>query len=128
VRILIVEDHLGIRAALEMLLQIEGYFAVGVDRGDDALALLQKEQFDLVLLDLYTDGISPSEFMIGLRELAVRQNFVRPAVGVLSASQGIESETRQIGADFMVRKPFEHEELLSHVERMRSRLPVSAYA
>lgn len=110
-RILIVEDHAGIRMALELLLEGEGYSAKAVERGEIGLELHGVEPFDVVLLDLNTDGIPAELFM---RRLAKMK---RPAVGVLSGSVHAESEAKRIGADFVVKKPFQHDELLAQIEK-----------
>ena len=128
-RILIVEDHSGIRIALEMILELEGHYAVAVDRGEDALAMLQAsaEPFDVVLLDLNTNGITADEFMGKLNELCQSQSVSRPRVGILSGSSTIEREAKRIGADFIVKKPFEQEQILAAILDSSSHLPGDEY-
>ena len=51
-RILIVEDEKPMAHALELKLTHAGFEAQSVGNGEEGLALLEKEKFDLVLLDL----------------------------------------------------------------------------
>jgi len=60
-RILIVEDDLNTLSGLVEILQDEGYDSVGVKSGQEALKLLQNEQFDLMLTDLRLPDIDGLE-------------------------------------------------------------------
>lgn len=101
-----------------MTLKLEGYEALAVDRGEDALTQLQTESYDLILLDLNTNGMSALDFMQQLNELCATQGVSRPVVAVLSGSTGIEFETRRIGAQFSIRKPFEYEDLVRRIREI----------
>jgi two-component system, cell cycle response regulator CpdR len=57
-RILLVDDEASIRLTLSTLLQRRGYLVTCAARGEDALPLLDREHFDLLLLDLKMPGIS----------------------------------------------------------------------
>jgi CheY-like chemotaxis protein len=56
--ILVVEDHADTRKALVRLLAIEGYTALAVETGSQALALLREHRPRLVLLDFGLPDIS----------------------------------------------------------------------
>lgn len=111
-KILLIEDDSAIRFALEALLSLEGYQTRCVDRGEDALVFLTREEFDVILLDLHTDGMSAEEFV----QLLPRQ---RPPLGVVSASHWADAEARKLGADFFIRKPFDQNELLEALGRFQ---------
>ena len=51
-KILIIEDEKPMAHALELKLAHAGFSAQSVGNGEEGLALLEKEKFDLVLLDL----------------------------------------------------------------------------
>ena len=51
-RILLVEDDASIVRALSELLRAEGYEVVDAARQDDAIHLLERDRFDLALLDV----------------------------------------------------------------------------
>lgn len=65
-RILIVEDEKPMARALELKLESSGFDAVMVFDGDEAMKILKKEKFDLMLLDLIMpkkDGFAVLEFL-----------------------------------------------------------------
>jgi DNA-binding response OmpR family regulator len=57
-RILVVDDEAPIRMTLERLLQRRGYAVRAAGSGEQALALLGQQTFELLLLDLKLPGIS----------------------------------------------------------------------
>jgi DNA-binding response OmpR family regulator len=114
--LLVVEDDPGIRRAMEFTLGSHGFRTLVTDRGETALALLQREHIDLVLLDIMLPGISGLEVC---RELRARGHEV-PIV--LVSARGTEDDVIRglgEGADDYVTKPFRSGELLA---RVRARL------
>jgi DNA-binding NtrC family response regulator len=55
--VLIVDDEDTIRESCASVLQQEGFQVKSVHRGDDAMQLLKRRSFDIVLLDLYMQGV-----------------------------------------------------------------------
>lgn len=121
-RILVVDDVPENRRLLEAVLEPRGYSVVGAGDGATALALVESEQPDLVLLDVLMpelDGYAVCERLRANEETAVL-----PVIMVTS-SEG-EEKTRAIeaGADDFIPKPFNHHELLT---RVRSLLRIKRY-
>jgi DNA-binding response OmpR family regulator len=123
VKILVIEDHSGIRMALQMFLELEGFQVSAVDCGEAGLEHLSVQDFNMVLLDLSTDGITAEEFMLGFDQIFLDSKRSRPTVGVLSANDRIESKAHEIGADFFVRKPFDHNELMGRIKSFQNSRP-----
>ena len=113
-RILLAEDEEAMRAYLARALTNAGYRVETVDRGTDALPLLESERFDLLLSDIVMpemDGlelaqrcaeISPSTkvmFITGFAAVSLRASREQPAAKVLS-------------------KPFHLRDLVLEVERV----------
>jgi DNA-binding response OmpR family regulator len=123
-RILSIEDHDGIRIALEILLELEGHVVVSVDRGEEALRQLRdpaQDAFDLILLDLTTNGMTADEFLKQLRELGAAGEISAPPVCILSASAHIEGEARRLSTEYFIRKPFDPADLMDTLERLQRR-------
>ena len=57
-KILIVEDDTSIQNLLKELLTLENYQTTHAYSGSEALLLLEKNQYDLILLDLMLPGLS----------------------------------------------------------------------
>ncbi|MDH5298699.1 MAG: response regulator, partial [Desulfobulbaceae bacterium] len=55
--VLLVDDELSMREFLRILLEKEGYQAVTAANGEDALAALDKQSFDLIISDIRMPGM-----------------------------------------------------------------------
>jgi len=107
--ILIVDDERGIREQLEGILRDEGASASSVGSGEEALAALSRELFDLVLLDVLLPGIDGIEVLRQARAAGHRTPVV-----VISGHAGAELAVRAVregAADFM-EKPLSLERVL----------------
>ncbi|KTR84918.1 two-component system cell cycle response regulator CpdR [Novosphingobium fluoreni] len=114
IRILLAEDDQAMRTYLSRALQNAGYDVVAVDRGTDALPLLQQEAFDLLLSDIVMpemDGI----------ELAQRCNEVSPHTKVMFIT-GFAAVTlrasREAPQARVLSKPFHLRDLVLEVQRV----------
>jgi len=112
-RVLVVDDdHAMGKMVVDRLLR-RGYEAVGRNEGEEALALLLSEEFDVVVTDIRMPGMS------GL-DLCTRIVSHRPdlPVVVITAFGSLDSAIAAIraGAHDFVHKPFEIEELVLRIE------------
>ncbi|MBY0344573.1 MAG: response regulator [Sphingomonadales bacterium] len=113
-RILLAEDEDAMRAYLERALTNAGYTVSAVDRGTDAVPLLETGEFDLLLSDIVMpemDGIELAQrcaeisphtkvmFITGFAAVSLRASREQPAAKVLS-------------------KPFHLRDLVLEVERV----------
>lgn len=103
--ILVVDDNLANCDLLVRRLGRQGYQSIAVDSGKKALGLLEKEQFDLILLDLLMPGMNGIDVLEHLKQNAVLRNI--PVI-VLSALDDMEMIVRCVllGADDYLFKPF----------------------
>jgi DNA-binding response OmpR family regulator len=69
-KILVVDDEPTIRETLAEMLNVEGREIVTAASGEEALALLQKETFDLMLLDLIMPGLDGLQVMEKVHKMA----------------------------------------------------------
>jgi two-component system cell cycle response regulator CpdR len=113
-RILLAEDEEAMRTYLERALTNAGYEVKSVDRGTEALPLLENEQFDLLLSDIVMpemDGI----------ELAQRCAEVSPRTKVMFitgfAAVSLRASREQPHAK-VLSKPFHLRDLVLEVERV----------
>src|SRR5882672_5048724 len=112
-RILLIEDDENIASSLQLVLGNEGYEVVVNKRGDDGLALAQKESFDLVLTDLKLPGLNGLEL---IRQLHSTQPRLPIILMTAHGTSETAIEATKFGAyDYLV-KPFEMDELLEVVE------------
>ena len=95
------------REAIGRMLGVDGAEVVGVDSGEAALALIERSDFDLVILDVGLPGISGLETLRRMRERSDT-----PVMMVTGASSLAERAAGfDLGADDYVVKPAEAPEL-----------------
>ncbi|MGL5828437.1 MAG: response regulator, partial [Angustibacter sp.] len=69
-RLLILEDDDGIRAALTLALEDEGYCVVACAQAESALAAAQAEPIDLMLVDIMLGGLDGFTFIRLVRPIS----------------------------------------------------------
>ncbi len=108
-KILIVEDDISIHNALEELLQKANYKTYNAYSGTEAMLLLEKEKYDLILLDLMLPAISGEKIIEVVKDTPII---------VLSAKISSEDKVNCLlsGADDYITKPFDNKELLARIE------------
>ncbi|HYH45367.1 MAG TPA: sigma-54 dependent transcriptional regulator, partial [Thermoanaerobaculia bacterium] len=107
--VLIVDDEEVLQDVLASLLRREGHTPIAATTGEEGLEVLEREEIDLVLLDLMLPG------MHGLQVLRqIRQRDPEQVVVVITAFSSIESaiEAMREGAFHYISKPFKNEEVL----------------
>lgn len=110
--ILVVEDDKEINALLCNILRQNGYYAMSVLSGTQALFTFQKDQFDMVLLDLMLPDLSGEDFLKEIRKTSHVPVIVISAKGETT----VKVEMLRIGADDYITKPFDNDEVLARIE------------
>ena len=111
-KILIIDDDIDIAELESYLLKSEGFETTICHSGEEALEEINKNSFDLILMDIMMPGISGIELCAKIREkvdcsiifVTAKSNLVDKMVGF------------EIGADDYITKPFENAELVSRVK------------
>ena len=105
-RILVVDDNASNRDLLTRRLQRQGHTVLQAEDGAAALAMVEKETLDLVLLDLIMPGLSGYDVLASLKG---DPRFREIPVIMVSALSELDSVVRCIeaGADDYLAKPFE---------------------
>ena len=115
ISILLVEDEENLQEALKLNLELEDYEVTVADNGLAALDAVQKEHFDLMILDVMLpelDGISVCE------NIRLQNNNI--PILILSAKSSSADRVLGLkkGADDYLTKPFNLEELLLRVNKL----------
>jgi DNA-binding response OmpR family regulator len=112
-RILIVEDEVGILQFLQQGLEEEGYTIVTATDGEKALEMLTNQSFDLVLLDWMLPKLTGLEVCKAYR----LQNKTSPII-FLTAKDTVQEtiEGLQAGANDYIKKPFSFDELVERIK------------
>src|SRR3984957_6550703 len=115
--ILIVDDDEGMRDTLTAILKRD-YRVLRVGSGEAALPILNKEDVDLILLDVRLPGISGFEVL-----RIVKENYSLVEVVMISAINEVETAVQAMkhGAYKNVTKDFEYDQLRSLVRNASER-------
>lgn len=115
--VLVVDDEEEFVSALVERLQLRAIDAEGVTRGDEALELLRKRDFDIILLDVMMPGIGGLEVVRRIKE-----NHPSTAVILLSGHSSADAAEQAAAAgalEYLV-KPVAIDDLISLFERISS--------
>ena len=111
IRILIVEDEKPISDLIRISLHKAGYHCRCVFNGTDAADIIERESFDLVLLDVMLPGVDGFELMEYIRPTGTPVIFITAKNAVSDRVRGL-----RMGAEDYIVKPFEILELLARVD------------
>ncbi len=121
--ILIAEDDPHIREGLLVTLESEGYRVTAARDGAEALHLLAKSKFDLVMLDVMMPAVSGFDVCRDLR----RRDRATPVIMLTAKSEEIDKVVGlELGADDYITKPFGVRELLARVAAVLRRATAAA--
>ena len=122
--VMVVDDEPAIVRLVRAKLQADGYAVITAARGEEALALLDDERPDLVILDLMMPGMDGFETLRRIREVG------QIPVIMLTARAGDADKVRglQGGADDYLTKPFNPDELSARVAAILRRTAGAAPA
>ncbi len=118
VKILVVDDDPQVRSLLTSLLESEGYKISQASNGKDAQTICRENLPDLVVTDL----VMPEQE--GLETIhAICQNWPHlPVIAISGAYGGAYLDlAKRLGADAVVRKPFDADVILNEIRRLTAR-------
>lgn len=114
-KILLIEDDLFIREIYGSEFARAGYRIVASASGEEAIKILQKEQFDLILLDIMLPGINGLEFL----KLVKQNHQTKDIKVVLLTNLGHESVIKtgfDLGAiGYLIKSAYNPDQIISEV-------------
>ena len=115
--ILVVDDEEALRTVLSSELENEGYTIASAGDGDDAINILRDRTFDLVLLDIKMPRVDGFEVLRFIKE-----RFPTTKVIMLTGFADLKNaiESKKLGAEDFVSKPYDLVDLLTTIERVLS--------
>ena len=116
-KVLVIDDDHRVRYTLSRILQLNGYDVVTASDGKRAMTVFRNERPDVVIADI----IMPEQE--GIQTILMIRG-ERPEVKIIAISGGARTHNldylgmaEAFGADDVISKPFEAEELLSRLAR-----------
>src|SRR2546423_15642622 len=116
--LLVVDDEKNMRLSLEAVMADEGYEVRAVDSAEQALRLLEQEDFFMIITDARLNGMSGYEF---LGQLKQKWSNLPVLMITAFATPKLAVEAIKAGAIDYLAKPFAPEELLHAVARCAER-------
>ena len=111
IRVLIVEDEKPISNLIRMSLTKEGFHCTCAFDGAEAANLLEREVYDLILLDVMLPEVEGFELMEYIRPLEIPVIFLTAKGAVADRVKGL-----RLGAEDYIVKPFDTVELLARID------------
>ncbi len=114
-RVLVIDDEYGIRTGIRDILELEGFLVEAVETGREALAAVDSQEFDVILIDFRLpdiDGITLLQ--------AIQSRKLNVATCMITAYANIETAiaaTRE-GIDMFLPKPFSPDDLVGVVNNL----------
>lgn len=117
VKVLLVDDELGILAALEFLVKNEGYQVFTATNGEQALALAQELVPNLIVLDVMMPGLDGFQTALRIRAIPTLEDcriiFLTAKGTMQDRRQGYDS-----GAEIYLSKPFDNDQLIDAINEL----------
>jgi signal transduction histidine kinase/CheY-like chemotaxis protein/HPt (histidine-containing phosphotransfer) domain-containing protein len=128
-RILLAEDNLVNQRLAVLHLEQWGHTVTVANDGVEAVEAFEKQQFDLIVMDLQMPRMSGFEAAMAIREREARTGGRTPILA-LSANvlKGVKDECAAAGMDGYVSKPVRQKELLSAITQTLPNLVLSPEA
>jgi len=114
-RILAVDDQRYFRELTEGLLGDAGYEVRTASSGEEALHILEREDFEIVMTDLVMPGIDGSELVRRIKERRPEQDIVM-VTGVVDVKTAVDA-MKQGAVDYIL-KPFDRGALTDSIDRI----------
>ena len=114
--VLIIDDDQEIRGAVEIVLQQKGYRVITAGDGNAGLARAERENPDLVIVDM----MMPKKSGFLVLEYLKQRGQDCPPVIMITGNEGIRHRAyaESLGVDGYLRKPFAMDDMLDHVRNL----------
>lgn len=117
-RILIAEDESSVATMLNRGLTEQGYIITLAVEGKMAVEMIEKGEFDLIILDIMLPGINGFDILKHIRSIGIKSPVI--ALTALGSTENI-IEGLNNGADDYLVKPFKFDELLARIHAVTRR-------
>lgn len=121
VRILCVDDNMDNRHLLNIVLTRRGASVTSCASAEDAIEILVKERFDVVVSDIsMPPGLDGYDLVHALREMEVQDPLRRPTPTVAVSGEALRPSRKRRFADFQVylQKPVDSTRLVYNLDRL----------
>ncbi|RFS18009.1 response regulator [Emticicia sp. C21] len=116
-RVLIAEDSSVIQNLAKKILEFQNFEITAVKNGEQVMQLLEKEDFDILLLDINMPIMDGMECIKAIRELSDKKKANVPAVAITgNAKNYSEDDFKNAGFNDALMKPLNFDRLVTVVK------------
>lgn len=117
--ILLIDDNHLVVKSLGRLLESEGYSVVAVESGREALKVIEKMNFDLIISDIRMPDINGVETICKIRESLKRRCKKQiPEIFITGYAEGqSHDKAKELNATDFIYKPFDKNEFLESIAK-----------
>jgi len=114
-RILVVDDEPFVCDAVRMMLAFDGHDVKTANNGREALEILDKQDFDLVITDYAMPSMKGDELAAAIKQRSPNQ----PVVMITAYAEMLQSSENPLkGVDWLISKPFLLENLREAIAKV----------
>ncbi len=117
-KILVVDDDILVLQALEELLQSSGYDVKTAHRGWEAMDILAKEHFDLLILDVVMPKMTGFDVCRAIRERDDEMSRVKIIMLTAKTSSRDSEQEKLCGCDMYLTKPIDPQKLKNIITQL----------
>lgn len=114
-KVLIVEDEKDVLKMVCYTLRVTGCKIITAETGEEGVLIAQKEEPDVIVLDLILPDMGGVEVARQIREMPFLAGV--PIILMTASVEEIEAKALKIGANSFLTKPFEPKKLLEEVKK-----------
>ncbi len=116
-RVLIAEDSSVIQNLVKKILEFQNFEITAVKNGEQVLQMLQKEPFDIILLDINMPVMDGMESVKAIRALSDKDKAKVPVVAITGNARNYsEEEFKEAGFNEVLMKPLNFDKLVMVVK------------
>lgn len=116
-KVMLIEDDQTMLSLLGILLDMEGFQVVKLEKFDTVIEEIKKEDPDLILMDIHLKTNDGLEILSVMRKDSV----LKEKKVIMSSGMDKHYESQQAGADDFIMKPYMPDELINIVNRLVGR-------
>lgn len=125
-KVLVADDEPALRKLLKTNMELEGYETLEASNGAEVLACVERDNPDIILLDIMMPVMDGWEVMTAL---AANPEYEQKVILVSAkASDDAQLQGWELGADEYITKPFDLESLLQRVRDVAARTEAESEA
>lgn len=117
-KILIIEDNIEYQQMLKNVLEKAGFEIKAVSNGKNGLKLLQDKSFDLVITDIFMPVMEGLETIRNLKSEFENVKVIAISGGGHIQDMSFLSMAKELGADFIIKKPIKIKQLISDIKTL----------